>query len=141
MPTVRTKTTATIETVRTESTTGDPDAILRKRISIPVVDADTLAWWEAQQNVSFSLRVMILEEVGAHGYADRIARIARPTAPSGPPAPAATPVPPQPATPVRPASSVAGDPRDEEIARLNAELEDLKAKCGPFLPFLMGDNT
>lgn len=133
MSTIRTKTTATFETVRTESTTGDPDAILRKRISIPVVDADTLAWWEAQQNVSFSLRVMILEEVGAHGYADRIARIARPAAPSGPPAPAATPAP--------PASSATGDPRDVEIARLNAELEDLKAKCGPFLPFLMGENT
>jgi hypothetical protein len=138
MPTVRTKTTATIETVRTESTTGDPDAILRKRISIPVVDADTLAWWEAQQNVSFSLRVMILEEVGAHGYADRIARIARPAASAAMPQPAAMPVPPQAATP---APSATGDPRDEEIARLNAELEDLKAKCGPFLPFLMGDNT
>lgn len=92
----------------------------RKRVSIPLTDTATLKWWSLQHDVATSLRLLILEEVAAHGYTDRLDRIAA----------AAT-------STAMPAAPTA-DPRDAEIARLLVELEDLRLKIGPLLPFLPG---
>lgn len=117
--------TTTITASSTITIRQTPDVSVRKRVSIPATDTATLAWWDAQDDVATSLRLMILEEVAAYGYADRLARIVVPVQPAASQAATSS-------------ASTGSDPRDEEIARLRLQLADLHAKVGPLLPFLPG---
>lgn len=45
---------------------------LRRRISIPQVDTSTQQWWEAQDDPSVSIRLLIREEIEKNGYVDKL---------------------------------------------------------------------
>lgn len=45
---------------------------LRRRISIPQVDTSTQRWWEAQDDPSVSIRLLIREEIEKNGYVDKL---------------------------------------------------------------------
>lgn len=42
----------------------------RKTFSIPKADESTLAWWDAQDDASLSLRLLVREEIQRNGYTD-----------------------------------------------------------------------
>lgn len=42
----------------------------RKTFSIPKADESTLAWWDAQDDASLSLRLLVREEIQKNGYTD-----------------------------------------------------------------------
>jgi hypothetical protein len=46
----------------------------RKRISIPKADASVLQWWDSQQDIGMSLRILIRNEIERSGYADLVYR-------------------------------------------------------------------
>ena len=64
---------ATTVSIRiTEKTAADP---VRKRVSVPPSDSVVLDWWAAQTDPGISVRLLIHEEVQAHGSIDRVNRI------------------------------------------------------------------
>jgi hypothetical protein len=78
---------------------------VRKRISIPQSDTGTQDWWDAQRDPATSIRLLILQEVSANGFVDRVNKFGtRPSsAPvAAAPAPAAPAVPPVPTVPAVP---------------------------------------
>lgn len=114
----------------------------RRHVQTPADDKIVQDWFEIQKNPSASVRMLIHDDVMAHGMGDRITRAkfgsAVPTQPVSPPAPtpAASPAPAQAPSAVPtavPAPTAASsmltmpDARDDEIARLNAELGRLQA--------------
>lgn len=92
-----------------------PDTI-RKRFSYPASDHIVSDWIEAQDNLSLSLRLMIHDEVKAHGLQDRVNRVGAPAA--------------------NPAVSPSPDMSEAEaIARLLAQ-DNIRDLIGPLLTSL-----
>ncbi|MCB5280485.1 hypothetical protein [Arthrobacter sp. ES1] len=92
-------------------------APVRKRVSIPLSDLETHAWWEAQEDPSVSVRMLILDEIRANGPVDRVTR-PRAQAPTifstGPAAPA----------------DLSGD----QLRDISEELRAIHTTVAPFLP-------
>ncbi|MCI4659754.1 hypothetical protein [Cryobacterium zhongshanensis] len=125
---------------------------VRRRVNIPQSDVKTQDWWDAQGDVSTSLRLLVLEEVAAHGIVDRVNRTGSRRVQAAVPVQAATPVatahlgspfvsavPPIAAVPVTPVAPVApaipADPKDAVINELNARIAALQDAMSPFLTF------
>jgi hypothetical protein len=105
-------TTHTNINIRITDSRSEP---VRKRVSIPQSDLATHEWWEAQDDPSTSVRLLILEEMRANGPVDRVTRpgIQMPTVSR---------------------SSVPGDLSGDELAALGEELRAIHASVAPFLP-------
>lgn len=63
-------TVITVQQIRTQP--------FRKRITVPLSDLTTQAWWDRQVDPSTSVRLLILEEARNHGLVDRMNRIGTP---------------------------------------------------------------
>jgi len=46
------------------------ESSVRKRLSIPKVDASVLQWWDAQHDPALSVRLLVRAEIERNGYAD-----------------------------------------------------------------------
>lgn len=153
----------TTETTTTIEIDDAPRTPTRRHIHIPATDSLVRTWFDVQKDQSASVRMLIHEDIRRHGLGDRVHRAKFGTAPVVPvmgtgsvPGPTAAPTPAAaqatsssapaaapaaastPAAPMTPAPSWAvpmSDPRDAEIARLQAELERLRASVGTFTPF------
>lgn len=64
-----TKSTAAAQT--TSPARAEP---LRRRVSVPQADVSTQQWWDAQDDPSTSVRLLIHDEIERNGYTDRVNR-------------------------------------------------------------------
>lgn len=100
---------------------------VRKRVQFPTSDLVVAAWLEAQENLSVSIRLLIHDEVAAHGTHDRVNRIGSGAAGAQSNAAPA----PSPTSPV---------PGASDIAAFLARVEDLRTTFSPLLSHL-GDKS
>jgi hypothetical protein len=113
-------TTHTNINIRITDSRAEP---VRKRVSIPQSDHATHEWWEAQDDPSTSVRLLILDEMRANGPVDRVTHPGIQTAP-----PTGTGIP--------------QDLSGEQLRALGEELRAVHATVAPFLPLLtMFSNT
>jgi hypothetical protein len=113
-------TTHTNINIRITDSRAEP---VRKRVSIPQSDHATHEWWEAQDDPSTSVRLLILDEMRSNGPVDRVTH-------------------PGVQTPRHRGNGIPQDLSGDELLALGDELRAIHATVAPLLPFLaMFTNT
>lgn len=123
--------------------TEDARTPIRRHVHVPSNDQAVNDWFDLQKDQSTSVRLLIHDEIAQHGLVDRTFRHKFGTNPTvatlgigsvKQPAPAAAQ--PTPAAAPAPWTVPMADPRDAEIARLQAHVARLERAIGPFGPFM-----
>ncbi|WP_311245401.1 MULTISPECIES: hypothetical protein [unclassified Microbacterium] len=113
------QTTTTNISIRVTQRTSEES--VRRRVSIPPSDSVVLDWWDTQVDPGLSVRLLIHEEVQAHGLVDRMNRIGASAAPQTAPA----------------ATAAAGTTIPDHVAAAIAQIRSLNDHWGPLFDDLV----